>query len=94
VAGKLGGRKPSRGWETLKAERAGVGIPGRAYLRACVVVGASNPRKVAGAAQDSGGGGSECPEGEPKITGAPGAEAPGGVPPEDRVAVETAWREP
>lgn len=50
--------------------------------------------KVAGAAQDSGGGGSESPEEEPKIMGAPGASALGGVPPKDRVAVETAWREP
>jgi hypothetical protein len=53
--------------------------------------------RVAGAAQDSGGVLSDCPEGPANPTGASGvtvsAAAPDGGTPEDREAVETARRE-
>ena len=50
--------------------------------------------RVAGAAQDSGGGYAVDPVVEPKITEASGASAPGGESPENREAVKTARREP
>jgi hypothetical protein len=48
--------------------------------------------RVAGAAQDSGGDLPVCPEGESKPMEVSGAPAPDSWAPEDRVAVETAWR--
>jgi hypothetical protein len=91
--GRLGGSKPSRGRETPKAERTGAGIPGTVDLRARVAVGAQNPMRVAGAAQDSGGDLPVYPEGESKPMEVSGAPAPDSWAPENRVAVETAWRE-
>jgi hypothetical protein len=72
--------------------------PGSVDLRADVAVGAENPMKVAGAAQDSGGtlpvclGGPSKPMGASRIA-TPVAERDGG-PSENRAAVETARREP
>jgi hypothetical protein len=63
-------------------------------LQADVAVGAPNPMRGAGAAQDSGRGVPVCPEAEPKSMGASGAAAPDGERTEHRVAVETARREP
>jgi hypothetical protein len=40
-----GGRKPSRGWETLKAERTGCGSPGQWTSRAHVAVGAKKAQE-------------------------------------------------
>ena len=81
----------------MKAERTGVGNPGRVDLRVEVVVGARNPMRVAGAAQDSGGVVLKCPEGPANPTGASratvSAMATDGGTPEDREAVETARRE-
>ena len=90
----FGGRKPSRGWETLKAERTGAGIPGNVDLRIVVAVGARNPMKGAGAAQDSGGGVAVGLVGEFEPMRVPGTSVSGGGSSENRVVVETARREP
>ena len=63
----VGGSKPSRGRETLKAEHTGVGNPGTVDLRVDVAVGAVNLMRVVGAAQDSGGPVSVSPEGKPSL---------------------------
>ena len=72
--------------------------PGLVDLRADVAVGATNPRKVAGAAQDSGGTYSEYPEGPSKPMGAFRTAASAATwndgSPEDREVVKTTRREP
>jgi enolase len=49
--------------------------------------------RVAGAAQESGGGKTVYPEVELKAMGVSGTSVSGGESQEDREAVETAWRE-
>jgi hypothetical protein len=67
--------------------------PGSVDLRVDVAEGEKNPKRVAGAAQDSGGGVEVNPGGKSKSKGGSGATAPDGESVEDREAVETAWRE-
>jgi hypothetical protein len=50
--------------------------------------------RVAGAAQDSGGGSSVYLEGDPKAMGASGVSAPDSGASKNREVVETAWRMP
>jgi hypothetical protein len=68
--------------------------PGSVDLRVDVAEGETNPKRVAGAAQDSGGDVEVNPEGKSKSKGGSGATASDGESMEDRAAVETAWREP
>jgi hypothetical protein len=93
-AGRFGGSKPSRGWETLEAERTGFGTPGIVDLRTHVAVGARNPMKGAGAAQDSGGVVAVSLGGGLEPMRVPDASASGSGSSENRVVVETARREP
>jgi hypothetical protein len=85
------GRKARRE-QTVKRVRNPVGgtywgleSPGQVDLRADVAVGARNPMRAAGAAQDSGGGSLVCPGGELKPMGVSGASAPESEP------RKTAW---
>jgi hypothetical protein len=72
--------------------------PGSVDLRADVAVGAKNPMKVAGAAQDSGGVFPAALEGHPSLrelsAPRPRAAPRNGGSLEDREVVETTWREP
>jgi hypothetical protein len=68
--------------------------PGIVDLRAHVAVGARNPMKGAGAAQDSGGVVAVSLVGGLEPMRVPGASASGGGSSENRVVVETARREP
>jgi hypothetical protein len=93
VIGKREGSKPSRGWETLEAERTGDGTPGPWIFAWMSLKGRKTPR-VAGAAQDSGRDVEVNPEGKSKPMGGSGATAPDGGSAEHREAVETARRAP